>query len=200
MPNVKNRRPIVVVGVVIIVLGGLLATEIHRSHRQSMDSLKSKATTPLYDFPGTFYLRTVPISTAMRDNMLGGDYNPISRVSEIPNSCREDFTSSFTTISGLRASSEELALADPGRPFQASDNITPGLPFRRLVFGGYSSANCFLYYQSGGGPPSFCLAMVDYTRHKVVWAGESPTGAHDIDELRRMIRQHTLEDDLGQGC
>jgi hypothetical protein len=65
-----------------------------------------------------------------------------------PNSCRWIFESSFVTISGSRAKPGGINLANPGEAFQASDNIVPGLPFRRLEFAGLSDTKPFQF--SGG--------------------------------------------------
>jgi len=132
--------------------------------------------------------------------MLDERFEVVRRVNEIPDRCKLIFWSSLATLSGSRPKPEEIIVANPGEPFQASDNIVPGLPFRRLEFAGLGTARCFLHYQSGGGPPSFCLAVIDYQNQKIIWAGDYRYAARDLDELRRWVLQQRFRDTLGRGC
>jgi hypothetical protein len=164
--------------------------------RQRLESQKSAVP----DIPNTFYVKTVPISEEVRAHLLDGDFKIAIRVTEIPDTCSQIFFSSFTTVSGSPAKGGEVGLADPGGPFQASDYIqNPDLPFRRLEFAG-SGTKCFVHYQSGGEPSSFCLAVIDYGTRKNVWVGEYERAAENLDELRQMISQHRFRETLGRGC
>jgi hypothetical protein len=98
--------------------------------------------------------------------------------------------SSFVTNSGAHANPGDILFANPGEAFQASDNIVnPDLPFRRLEFAGVSDSKCFIHYQYGGQPSSFCLAVVDLANRKTLLVGESFEGAKSLDGLKKMVFQ-----------
>src|SRR5215472_5548403 len=141
------------------------------------------------------HLRTASVSDDVRAHVLDAEFKIVQSMNAGPRSCTSAFESSFLTRSGDRALPGEITIANPGEPFQASDYISVrGLPFRRLAFAGLSPSKCFLYYQSGGGPQSFCLAVIDYASQKTVWAGEYHDAARDIDELRRMMTERRFRD------
>jgi hypothetical protein len=122
-------------------------------------------------------------------------------MSNIPGGCGTPFAASFIATSDLQMRLDGIHFADPGEPFQESDHIRPGLPFRRLLFAGVGTTNCFIHYQSGGKMyPMFCLAVVDQTTHKTIWVGESKIGASDLEELRKMLRVSKFNDLAGPGC
>ncbi len=177
----------------------VLVVRAWKSLRQPIPQLEVKQAVP--DIPGSFYLRTVPVPDDVRVHLLDGDFKIVRRVNEIPNSCRLIFESSFMTISGSRAKPGEVSLADPGEPFQASDNIVPGLPFRRLELAGLGGTKCFIHYQNGGQTfVSFCLAVIDYATQQTIWVGESQKVARNMDDLRRMILQLQFGDTAGRAC
>ena len=148
------------------------------------------------DIPGSFYLRNVPALDDVR--LLDGDFEIVKRVNEIPANCLLTFESSFVTINGVRARPGDVPLANPGEPFQWSDDIPEDHPpFRRLEFAGMSPGRCFIHYQSGGQPSSFCLAIIDKANQKIR-VGESSKAARNLDELRRMIAQRRFRG--GRGC
>jgi hypothetical protein len=148
------------------------------------------------DIPGSFYLRNVPALNDVR--LLDGDFKIVKRVNEIPSDCLLSFEVSFVTINGVRAKAGDVPLANPGEPFQWSDDIPENHPpFRRLEFAGLSPTQCFIHYQSGGQPSSFCLAVIDNASKKVK-VGEYWKAAMDLNELRRMIHRRRFRD--GRGC
>ena len=146
-------------------------------------------------------LRTLPVPNGVRVHLLDGEFKIVQRMDGIPGSCSSAFEASFVMPSGAHALPGEITIANPREPFQASDYISvSGLPFRRLEFAGLAATGCFLYYQKGGGPPSFCLAVIDYASQKTVWAGEYPDAARDIDELRRMMTERRFRGPSTTGC
>jgi hypothetical protein len=148
------------------------------------------------DIPGSFYPRNVPALDDVR--LLDGDFKIVRRVNEIPANCRLTFESSFVTINGVRAKPGDVPLANPGEPFQWSDSIPADHPpFRRLEFAGLGAAQCFIHYQSGAQPSSFCLAVVENANRKIR-VGEYWKRAKDLNELRRLIHQRRFRD--GRGC
>jgi hypothetical protein len=148
------------------------------------------------DIPGSFSPRNVPALDDVR--LLDGDFKIVRRVNEIPANCLLTFESSFVTINGVRAKPGDVPLANPGEPFQWSDSIPEDHPpFRRLEFAGLGAAQCFIHYQSGGQPSSFCLAVIENANQKIR-VGEYWKRAKDLDELRRMLHRRQFHD--GRGC
>jgi hypothetical protein len=147
------------------------------------------------DIPGSFYLKNVP---ALDDlHLLDGGFKIVRRVNEVLDACMSNFESSFVTINGRHAKTGEVRFANPGEPFNWSDAIKEDLPFRRMEFAGLSTSGCFIHYQSGGQPSTFCLAVIDTANHRIV-VGEYQKAAKDLNELRRLIRQRRFRD--GRGC
>ncbi len=159
------------------------------------DLTPRKMTLP--EIPGDFQL----IRPQLLDDahLLDDQVKIVRRVSEIPSACMSTFESSFVTINGPPLKPGEFRLANPGEPFQESDEIVRELPFRRLEFAGSNAKGCFIQYQSGGQPPTFCLAVIYYLGDRRIWVGQfyqKPAG--NLEELRRMIVQRELRD--GGGC
>jgi hypothetical protein len=177
----------------------VLVVRAWKSLGQPIPQLEVKRAEP--EEPDMFYLSTASVSDDVRSHLLDGDFKIVRRVNEIPTSCRLIFESSFKTASGSRAKPGTISLADPGESFQASDNIVPGLPFRRLELAGLGGTKCFLHYQNGGQMfVSFCLAVIDYPNQQTIWVGEFQKVARNMDELRRMILQRQFGDTAGRAC
>jgi hypothetical protein len=149
----------------------------------------------LPDIPGFVHLKNVPVVEDV--HLLDGNFKIVRRMNEIPDACISPFESSFLTINGHHPEAGEVRFANPGEPFNWSDVIEEELPFRRLEFSGLSTAGCFIHYQSGGQPHTFCLAVVDTTSHGIT-IGEYQRAARDLDDLRRLIDQRRSGD--GDGC
>jgi hypothetical protein len=173
----------------------LFGFKVWNSLRQPIPQLEfPKQTLP--DAPGSFYPRNLPALEDVR--LLDGDFKIVKRVNEIPSDCLRTFESSFVTINGVRAKPGDVPLANPGEPFQWGDDIpNDHPPFRRLEFAGFNAGDCFIHYQSGGQPSSFCLAIIESASRKIR-VGEYWKAAKDVNGLRRMIRRRQFRD--GRGC
>lgn len=151
--------------------------------------------------PDQFHLRTTSAPRAVRSHLLAGNFKLVDRVAQIDDACRDVFFGSFVSGTGAAPSAGEVSLADPGQPFQSSDDLVPGVPFRRLVLAGVGPNSCFIYYQHGGSMyPRFCLAVIDRAQKKVVWLGESSKEARSIGELRRMLLSQQFCDSRCPDC
>ncbi len=199
MQIAKYRIFVSVLAVGLGVVGLFLFVRSWKSLSHPIPQLEV-AKPAVQDIPGTFYLRTSSVPDDVRIHFLDGDFKIVSRVDEISGNCMQIFESSFVTISGSRAKPGEVTFANPGEAFQASDAIVPGLPFRRLEFAGLGTSKCFIHYQSGGQPSSFCLAVIDYPNQKIVWVGEHYKAARNVDDLRRLLVLGRFRDTLGRGC
>ena len=159
------------------------------------DLTPRKMTLP--EVPGDFELKNAPPLDDV--HLLDDEFRIVRRVSELPSVCISTFESSFVTVNGRPPRPGEFRVANPGERFQWSDYITEELPFRRLEFAGLGATKCFIQYQSGGQPSTFCLAVIDYTSHNKIRVGQfHERPANSLDELRRMIAQRELRD--GRGC
>jgi hypothetical protein len=151
----------------------------------------------LEEVPGEFQLKKAQPLDDHR--LLDDEFKIVRRVNEIPNSCMSIFKYSFVTINNSPPKPGEFRLANPGEPFQWSDNIVKELPFRRLEFAGVGASKCFIQYQSGGQPSTFCLAVINYTNHNKIWVGQFyDKPASNLEELRRMLAERQFRD--GRGC
>lgn len=146
--------------------------------------------------PDELTLRTISLPKERLGHLLDGNFRIVRETKEIPSSCTMVFESSFEDASGSHAKPGQVMLANPGEGFQSGDEIVPGLPFRRLEFAGLGPNKCFVHYQQGGQPSSFCLAIIDYASQKAIWVAEAHKGARNVDELRRMILQQEFNDDI----
>jgi hypothetical protein len=155
----------------------------------------------IHEFPESVFLKARPAADSVRDHLLDGDFKVVNHVQAIPQTWRSIFDSSFVDIHGLPTKGARVEMADPGQPFQSSDALVPGLPFRRLVLAGLSSQKCFIYYQHGGSMyPSYCLAVMDYGSNSMIWVGESRKVARSLSDLRFMLSRGLFEDTGGPGC
>lgn len=146
-------------------------------------------------------LATVAASGVIRESLLSGNYSLVFRFRDLSEGCKTGYLSSFTPGESGKISSADIA--DPGSPFQSSDALVEGLPYRRLIFAGQRSDRCFIYYQHGGTMyPRWCLAVLDESSREPLWIGiriGSPP-AKDIAELRAQLLNGAFRDDAGLVC
>jgi hypothetical protein len=152
--------------------------------------------------PDPIHLNTIPMRAVDKRHLLDGDFKIVVRMSDLTESCRDIFDSSFFRFSGSSASKELVKLADPGQDFEATDSIRGGLPFRRLVFAGVGLKMCFVYYEMGGHnyPPTSCLAVMDYGQKKAIWVGESGDEVRSLRALRSILAGGYFHDTYGPVC
>jgi hypothetical protein len=85
----------------------------------------------------------------------------------------------------------EIAIAEPGAGFQATDVIgNPQLPIRRLVAAGCSSDfHCLVYYERGGIAHTWQVALFQWTpaATRFEWGGIAPPGLKTIDDVRNAV-------------
>jgi hypothetical protein len=79
--------------------------------------------------PDPFHLQTKSGSLD-QSHIVDGDFNIVTRMSEITTGCRQIFDGSFVNFSGSAASNGQVLFADPGQDFEAIDAIRGGLPYR----------------------------------------------------------------------
>jgi hypothetical protein len=153
------------------------------------------------EFPEDVALARKSASKSVRDHLLDGDFRVVNQIEAVPVPWGAVFDSSFSFPGGTGSRRNKVGMADPGQPFQASDSLRPGLPFRRLIFAGFNAERAFIYYQHGGRMyPSYCLAVMDGDTKGMVWVGEARKEARNLGELRIMVSQGLFDDSPGPGC
>ena len=94
------------------------------------------------------------------------------------------------TLFGSLGRDIALDIAEPGAEFQASDAIVDSrLPIRRLVAAGCSYDHCLVYYERGGIPHTWRVALFHWTPDatRFEWGGAAPGGLVTIEDVRMAI-------------
>jgi hypothetical protein len=118
---------------------------------------------------------------SVKQQFLGDRFSLITEVRKLPAPVLQAFTEG----------SSRRVMADPGRPFQATDVIYDStLPIRRLIFAGVLGEKCFVHYEQGGRAHLYVLAFFDVTsedRMKPIWRGGCRRPAANLEELRSWV-------------
>ncbi len=196
-----KRKPVTVVLLTVLLV---LVGAAYVLWRQQRDiAVFSKQISPIRrpQIPQRPLLQTTSDTNEASTQLLANKFAVVTTFEKIPAVCTDAFQRSFANIANGGHGQEEIRLANPGQPFQASDAWVEGLPFRRLEFAGLGEGSCFIHYQSGGySYPSFCLAVMDYSKGRAVWVGEARTRASDIDGLRSMLAGSQFSVKSGPSC
>ena len=85
---------------------------------------------------------------------------------------------------------QALDIADPGVEFQAAGEAgSSPLPIRRLATAGCSIDHCLVYYERGGSPHTWQVAlfhwMPDATRFE--WGASAPGGLATFEDVRKAV-------------
>ena len=106
---------------------------------------------------------------------------------------------------GVRAALQELFgsqtldIAEPGAAFQAGERSVSRLPTRRLILAGCSYARCLVYYEGGGIPQTWHVALFHWTPEttKFEWGGDAPRGLATLDDVRNAILSGAIKNSAG---
>ncbi len=134
--------------------------------------------------------QTVPamVPAPQRAHLRDERFQVVTSVRGLPLGVREELQRLF--------GSTAMAVADPGEPFQATDNITnPSLPGRRLNVAGCSQDHCLVYYERGGIAHTWYALLFHWTpdRTRVEAGGTAPAGLRTVDELRNAVLTGALK-------
>jgi hypothetical protein len=124
-----------------------------------------------------------PILAHVRDER----FQVVTAVRGLPLGVREELQRMF--------GGSAMAMADPGAPFQATDNISdPLLPTRRLSVAGCSQDHCLVYYERGGIAHVWHAVLFHWTPEgtRVEAGGIAPPGLRTVDELRSTVLSGAL--------
>lgn len=128
------------------------------------------------------------VSAAVQAHVRNERFQAVTAVRGLPLGVREELQRMF--------GSSAAAMADPGAPFQATDNITdPSLPSRRMNVAGCSQDHCLVYYERGGIAHVWHAVLFHWTpdRTRVDAGGTAPAGLRTVDELRNAVLSGALK-------
>ena len=83
-----------------------------------------------------------------------------------------------------------LDIAEPGAAFQRTEASGDSkLPIRRLAAAGCSKDHCLVYYERGGAPHTWQVALFHWTpaETRFEWGGSAPAGLKTIDDVRKAV-------------
>lgn len=124
----------------------------------------------------------VGLSEALRAHVKDERFGIVTSIRGLPIGVRD----ALQTLFG----SQSLDIAEPGAQFQAT-GVTgdANLPIRRLVAAGCSTDHCLVYYQRGGTPQTWRLALFHWTptATRLEAGGLASRGLTAVDDLRNAI-------------
>ena len=85
---------------------------------------------------------------------------------------------------------QDLDIADPGSEFNVTgDAGHSALPLRRLIAAGCSTDHCLVYYERGGSPHSWQVALFHWTPAgtRFEWGASAPAGMANIAAVRKAV-------------
>ncbi|HYX53325.1 MAG TPA: hypothetical protein VE783_07720 [Candidatus Limnocylindrales bacterium] len=155
-----NPIPIkLVVGVVI--LAAIQVGGQSQSKATPISSQTSLSPNALYDLPGPF--------------------TPIATISELPQPVKAALAMAFRQ--------NTLQIADPGKPFNATDVVDERLPMRRLIFAGQAGERFVVHYERGGRGHSYYALVFDVKDHNsaaLIGAASYRQAARNIAKLKSL--------------
>jgi hypothetical protein len=90
-----------------------------------------------------------------------------------------------------------LDIAEPGAPFQGIEATgKSNLPLRRLIAAGCANdGHCLVYYERGGKPITWRIALFQWTPSKtrMEWGGVAPAGFTTIDDVRKAVASGAIK-------
>lgn len=121
---------------------------------------------------------TVLLPQALRTHVMNERLDVVSSVRGLPLGVRDGLQTLFDSAT--------LDIAEPGAEFQVFPVPDPKLPLRRLVAAGCSIDHCLVYYERGGGPRTWLVALFRWTPAvtRFEWGGRAPRGLKTIDDVR----------------
>lgn len=119
---------------------------------------------------------------ALRAHIRDERFGVVTSIRGLPLGVRDGLQTLFGSAS--------LTIAEPGAPFQVTDDIAnPALPIRRLVAAGCSIDHCLVYYERGGIAHTWQVALFYWTpaATRFEWGGTAPRGLASVDDVRTAV-------------
>ena len=128
------------------------------------------------------------LSAELRAKVKNEKFAIVTSVRGLPLGVRDELQKLF----GSRA----LDIAEIGAEFQTSGIASVSrLPIRRLVVAGCSYVYCLVYYERGGSPRTWRVALFHWTPDatRFEWGGTAPGGLATIDDVRRAVLSGSIK-------
>ena len=122
------------------------------------------------------------LSATLRDHVKNERFQVVTSIRGLPLGVRDELQTLF--------GGQGLDIAEPGAEFQASEaSGTSKLPHRRLVAAGCSADHCLVYYERGGNPRTWLVALLHWTpaATRLEWGGNARSGLGTIDAVRKEV-------------
>lgn len=122
------------------------------------------------------------LSASLRAHLESERFQVVTSVRGLPLGVREELQRMF--------GSSATAIAEPGAPFQAADDISdPTLPVRRMAVAGCSQDHCLVYYERGGIARTRLVALFRWTpaMTRFEGGGTAPGGLASVDDVRSAL-------------
>jgi hypothetical protein len=132
------------------------------------------------------------LSQELRTHLQNERFQIVSSVRGLPLGVRTELQTLFGSLT--------LDIAEPGAAFQSDGATTDANPpSRRMVAAGCSYEHCLVYYERGGAPRTWRMALFhwrpDATRLEL--GGLAPGGLTTIEDLRRAILSGAVKSSSG---
>ncbi len=132
------------------------------------------------------------LSGALRAHVQAERFEIVTSIRGLPLGVRDELQALF--------GSQTLDIAEPGAEFQVTGVVVnPKLPIRRLVAAGCSTDHCLVYYERGGVPHTWHVALFHWTPEatRFEWGGTAPGGLATIDAVRSAVLSGAIKGPAG---
>jgi hypothetical protein len=122
------------------------------------------------------------LPAALRAHVQDERFGLVTSIRGLPLGVRDALQTLFGTGS--------LDIAEPGADYQATGRSgDPKRPIRRLVAAGCSNDHCLVYYERGGSPRTWHVALFRWTpaETRFEWGGLAPGGLAAIGDVQNAV-------------
>ena len=134
-----------------------------------------------------------PLPASLRTRLQNAQFSIVTSVRGLPLTVRERLQTMWNTST--------LDIAEPGEEFRKTGASSGSkLPLRRLVAAGCTADNyCLVYYERGGTPSTWHVALFHWTpkEPRFEWGSTAFGGLKTIDEVRKAILSGVIKGDVG---
>lgn len=123
-----------------------------------------------------------PLPGTLREHVRDERFQIVTSIRGMPIGVRDGLQKLFF--------SETLDIAEIGAEFQGSTAPrNPKLPIRRMAAAGCSYDHCLVYYELGGNPITWRVALFHWAPEetKFEWGGTAPGGLKTFDEVKNAV-------------
>jgi hypothetical protein len=124
----------------------------------------------------------VALSPALRAHLKSERFQIVTSIRGLPLGVRDELQTLF--------GSQSLDIAEPGAAFQVNEAASQSkLPLRRLIAAGCSADHCLVYYERGGGPHTWLVALFQWTpaATRFEWGAGARSGLATVDDVRSEV-------------